>query len=58
MRVIDKSLTLIRQYDPDYASEGEGPQVITSARRRRKVAQCLGITPGQMNFAVLSVNYM
>jgi len=51
----EKSLALIREYDPTYESDGSGDELVSSRRRRLKVAQCLGITRAQLNFAQMEL---
>jgi len=50
MPIAEKMMDLIRQYDP---TENE---VEISAKKRRKVAQCLGVSPSQLKFAALARN--
>jgi hypothetical protein len=50
-----KSLKLIREYDPGYATDEETE--VISAKRRLKVAQCLGVSPSQINLAATTYYY-
>jgi hypothetical protein len=50
-----KSLQLIREYEPGYATDGEAGDETRSRPRRLKVAQLLGVTTGQLNFGLLTM---
>lgn len=50
-----KSLKLIREYDPGYATDEETD--VVSAKRRLKLAQCLGVSPSQINLAATTYYY-
>lgn len=50
-----KSLALIKEYEPGYETDEE--ETVPSARRRIKLAQCLGISPSQINLAATTYYY-
>lgn len=50
-----KSLALIRQYEPGYASDGEGEEDAKSRRRRLRLARLIGVTRVQLNFAQMTL---
>jgi len=52
-----KSLKLIREYDPGYATDDENEEKQTSRRRRVKIAQCLGLTGTQMSMGAMTLNF-
>jgi len=53
----NKSLSLIREYDPGYLTDDEDAPA-TSRKRRLKLAQCLGITPTQLNMSSMQINWV
>jgi len=52
-----KSLKLIREYDPTYETDDETASDVTSRRRRLKLAQHLGLTPAQLNTAMTAIYF-
>lgn len=52
-----KSLRLIREYDPAYETDDEGAVNVTSRRRRLKLAQHLGLSTSQLNMSMTSLYF-
>ena len=51
-----KSAALIKQYEPDYATDEETQEDTARSRNRRlKLAKLLGVTSAQLNFAQLTL---